>query len=310
MTPDSITSIFVSGLALLLLSGPLHAQGEPLHLITKRLEKSFTYQEGYELNIEGEKAEVIIETWDQPEIAITLELTAKHPNKATAQADVEKIQYLAKRIKNKIYLRNYIRLTEGEPEPASQLRARYLITLPEECPVYLKNYFGTADVRNLSNRFRFFGEFTKVGLENMQGRMDLQTRFGDITGQQLNGQVDIQARRSNILLEDIQGQLNVRSQYGDVSILSVVGLLNLRIAAEQGSVYLYDPQLANYGYALNTQHGEVYYPTGLDLKLLAEEAERKELQLDPGQTNHPHIAITVSFGDIFLKKEKPKEVRP
>jgi len=298
--------LFISGLLLLL---PLSsfAQAQQLHLITKRLEKTFTYQEGYEVNIEGEKADVAIETWDRPEISIVLELMARHPDKATAEKDVEKIKYLAERVKNKIYLRNYISTKEGEAKPESNLQARYVITVPEDCPVYLKNYFGVAKVSNLSNRFRFFGEFSEIGLQNMQGTLDLQSRFGDIDGKSLDGNVSIASRRSNITLEDISGQFDIQSQYGIVSVISVSGLLDLKIQAEQGDVYLYDPKLSNYAYTLTAQHGEVNYPGDLSLELLNNNNELRKLQFKPNQEYYPSISISVSFGDVYLEKEKPKK---
>jgi hypothetical protein len=305
-----ISNIFLLA-GLLIAPNFLSGQVEQLHLITKRLEKTFSYKEGYEVNIEGEKADVAIETWDRPEISITLELMARHPDKATAEADVEKIKYLAERVKNKIYLRNYISVKEGEAQPTSNLQARYVITVPDDCPVYLKNYFGVANVSNLTRQFRFFGEFTEIGLQNMQGKMDLQSRFGDIAGQSLNGNVSIASRRSNITLEDISGQFDVQSQYGIVSVISVSGLLDLNIDAQHGDVFLYDPKLRNYAYNLVAQHGDVKYPGDLRLELMNNNDELRKLEFKPNKEYYPSISISVSFGDVYLEKEKPdKLTRP
>ena len=105
----------------------LMAQTTNLHVITKRLEKTFKYRETYEVNIEGEKADVSIETWNKDEIGLTVEFIAKHPDKTTAEADIEAIKYIAERVRNKIYVRNYISVPEGAPKPASNLSARYVV---------------------------------------------------------------------------------------------------------------------------------------------------------------------------------------
>ena len=289
----------------------LQAQHEKLHQVTKRLEKTFTYQAGYEVNIEGEKADVVIETWDKPEIGISLEMTARHPEKAVAEADVEKIRYLAKRVKNKIYIRNYISLKEGEKEPASNLHAQYTIKVPEECPVYLKNYFGVANVSNLSNRFRFFGEFTKIGMQNIRGNIDLRSRFGDINGNTLDGNVSIASRRSDISLENISGSYDIDSQYGLVAIYSIGELLKLDINAEQGDVFLFDPKIREYGYNLQAQNGRMHVPENLDMELLANSTDIKKMNFKPNEEFYPNITISVTFGDLHIQKEKnSKAVKP
>jgi hypothetical protein len=46
--------------------------------------KDFRYQDGYELNVEGQKAEIFVETWDRRmKSSIVLELSAKHPEQAS-----------------------------------------------------------------------------------------------------------------------------------------------------------------------------------------------------------------------------------
>ena len=283
------------------------AQTTNLHVITKRLEKTFPYREAYELNIEGEKADVLIETWDKPEIAVTLELIAKHPDRKVAEADLEKIRYLAERVKNKIYLRNYIALKEGEEQPKSNLHARYTIQVPEDCPVYLKNYFGVANVANLRNRFRFQGEFSTIGMENLGGTVDLTTRFGEINAKAVGGQVDMDTRRTDINLEQIAGRYNIRAAYGEIRILSAAReLIDLNIEADKSQVSLFDPRLLEYGYTLTAQHGQVYFPSDLKLEFMKDTEEIKQVDFQPRQEYYPNITISVTFGDIRLKKELPE----
>lgn len=294
----------------ILASSVLTAQTTNLHIITKKLDKTFPYQEGYEVNIEGEKADVSIETWSRPEIALSVAFVAKHPDKATAEADIEKIKYIAERVRNKIYVRNYISVPEGDPEPASNLSARYVVKVPESCPVYLKNYFGTANVINLARRFRYQGEFSPVGLENVQGDIDLSTRFGDISGKQLDGNVTINARRSNVILEEIKGRYSIEANYGDVRILSAAaGLLDLNITGTKSNIFLFDPNLFNHGYTFTAQHGNIYFPSNLRMEFLKNTEEIKKVEFQPRAEYYPNVTISVTFGDIYLEKEKPDKRR-
>lgn len=288
----------------------LMAQTTNLHVITKRLEKTFKYRETYEVNIEGEKADVSIETWNKDEIALTVEFIAKHPDKTTAEADIEAIKYIAERLRNKIYVRNYISVPEGAPKPASNLSARYVVRVPEDCPVYLKNYFGTANVINLAKGFRYQGEFSPVGLENVKGSIDLSTRFGDVSGKRLDGDIMINARRSNVTLEEIKGRYSIEANYGDVRILSAsAGLLDLNITGTKSDIFLFDPRLLDYGYALTAQHGSIYFPSNLKMEFLKNTDEIKKVEFQPRAEYYPNVTISVTFGDIYLEKEKPDQRR-
>ncbi len=46
-------------------TAPVIAQTIKVQVITKKIEKNFQYKDGYEVNIEGEKAEVNIQTWEK-----------------------------------------------------------------------------------------------------------------------------------------------------------------------------------------------------------------------------------------------------
>jgi len=94
------------------------------------------------LHINAEKADIEIVAWDKTEISIVLELSAEHPDKSTATADLGKVQYIADRTVKYYFLRNYILLKEGDTKPLSNVKVRYAIHLPPSCAVDLRNTFG------------------------------------------------------------------------------------------------------------------------------------------------------------------------
>ncbi|HMO39723.1 MAG TPA: DUF4097 family beta strand repeat-containing protein [Saprospiraceae bacterium] len=271
-----------------------------VQVITKKIEKTFAYRQGYEVNVEGEKAEVIVESWDRDEIKIQLELTARHPDKAVAEKDLAAIKYLADRVKNKIYVRNYLSVAEDAPEPQAVLSARYLIYVPETCPVYLKNYFGTINVSNLLNSVKINSEFSKIGLNNVQGMMDIRTRFGDLVGANLDGDMKLNARRSDITLRDIKGHYDLTAQYGVMKIFAAPGLLSLNINAEKTDVFVYNANPAIFGYNISAQAGNVTLPANLQFEYLQNTEQVKRIQFKPITEYYATITISVSFGDIFV----------
>lgn len=275
-----------------------------LQVVTKKIEKSFPFRDGYEVNIEGEKAAVVIQSWEKNEILVRLELTAKHADQATAERDLEAMNYVTQRVKNKIYLRNYLSAAEGSPKPESNFTASYVIYVPERCPVYLKNYFGEASISNLTNRLRVHGEFSKIGLENIQGVIDLKTRFGDILGQHLDGQVAINARRSDIILREISGSYDITAQYGVIKIFAEDQLLKLNIDADRSDVYFYNPDPETYAYNLTANYGRITFPSNLEFTQLEDQPDLKKISFRPPQEFFANITITVTIGDIYVEKAR------
>lgn len=294
-----------AGVSLLLLLSLSTSWGQQtvLQVVTKKVEKSFAYKTGYEVNIEGEKADVSIQTWDKNEIKVELELIAKHKDQSVAIKDIEALRYLAQRVKNKIYLRNYVSTEEDAPKPAAALSARYLITLPEDCPVYLKNHFGEANISNLTNSLRVNSEFSSIGLENIQGTVDLQSRFGDIIGDFIDGQVSINSRRSDILLTNISGSYDITSHYGVIKIFAEDQLLKLNLDATHSDVYFFNPNPAFYSYNLEANQGSINVPDDLKLALLEDQPSLKRYRFKPPQREYfATITLTVTLGDIHLEK--------
>lgn len=287
---------------------PVNAQ--TLHqAVTKRIEKTFSYRDGYEVNIEGEKAEVVIETWDRPEVRVVLELTARHPDKKVAERDLEAVRYQTEKVKNRIYIRNYVSPVEGASQPESAFSARYAISLPPDCPVYLKNNFGIANISNLVNRLRINSEFTKLGLQNIQGFLDVRTRFGDLRGEQISGDVIINARRSDLTLRDINGRFDITSQYGILEILAGSELIDLKIDAEKSDVFLYAPNPSLFAYNLQGQHSDMVLPSELEFRVLDDKVALKKATFKPQQEYFANITITISFGELTVEKP-PKGVKP
>lgn len=276
-----------------------------LQVVTRSVEKRFDYQKGDEINIEGEKAEVSIESWKKQQIFIKIELIAKHEEKAVAEKDLPRITYEARRVKNKIYLRNYIQEVEGQPRVQSKLAVKYTIFLPETCPVYLKNHFGTASISNLTNSLKVNSQFSKIDLVNIQGLIEVTTRFGDLIGERLNGRMSVNARRSDVMLSDIRGSYDIQAYYGMVKIYSDDDQLDLKIDAEKADVFLYSNNPAMFGYDLTSVQGKINLPKSFSVREVQNTQVLKQVEVRPmEQEYYQNITIRVSFGNITVAKKQ------
>jgi hypothetical protein len=273
-----------------------------MQVVTKTIEKTLPYKNGNEVNIEGEKAEIQVETWSKNEVKVLVELIAKHPNRKTAEADLNRMVYSSEQHGNNIYFRNYISTDKNGKKPESDLKAIYTITLPADCPMYLKNSYGLAHVSNLSRALKIHSEFSKIDLENLRGQIGITTRFGDIEGRQIDGNVTINSRRSDIELHDIKGTWNINAQYGILKFFTNPSpeLLSLNIDAEKSDVYFFDPKPSFYGYTLTAHYGTISVPQDLKFNYLENTSQLKKA-IFSSKIGSSNISIKISFGDIVIR---------
>ena len=286
---------------LLLLLFAMTAQAQtPLQVATRTIEQTMDYQPGYEVNIEGEKAEIVIKTWDKKSVKIWLELVAKHPDRSVAERDIAAMKYRINQHGKMIYFRNYLSPDIGQPRPESQIKAIYTIHLPEDCPVYVKNQFGNATISKLNNLLRMQSEYGKIFLEDMSGDLFIQTRFGDIFGERICGNLQIEARRSDITLREISGTCNIKSAYGVIKLFADESLLKLNVEAEKSDVYFFDPYPTASGYTLTAHYGSITVPADLKMNYLENTSATKRAVFAPGREK-ASISVKISFGDIVIR---------
>ena len=294
-------------LILLVLCGTapfLTGQGAVREVVTKTIQDTYAYTSGSELAVEGEKAEIYVETWSKQEISVKVVLTARHPQLERAKRELESLEFITEVAGKKIFLKN--RLADADLNPESELTVEYYIILPEECPVYLKSHFGGATISNLRNRLRINGEFSAINIDNVQGLLDIRTRFGDIVGEKIDGNVVINARRSDIDLLDVGGTFTINAQYGDLKLSPNLNMRDLRVNADKSNVTIYEPAGGEDGlaYELSSNNGELRVPDNRSLIELDRTNEWRRIQIGPASERVGTITASVTFGNLTLGKQR------
>ncbi len=277
-----------------------HVSGQTVLQVASRvIEKTFPYQMGSELNIEGQKAEIRISTWERDEVRISLQIIARHPEKHEAARSLEAMKWKVDQHNQKIYFRNYI---DESMHPKAALKAVYTILLPADCPVYLKNYFGLTDVQQLAHRLHINSEFSKTWLRQLKGDIRVISSYGDVEGDGLSGNVFIQATRGDITLHHITGQLDLVSQYGIVKLFTSPHgpPLSLNITAEKSDVYFFDAQPSLYGYRLTAHYGNITAPADLRFNYIENTRSLKRAVFNPNKEMGT-ISIKITLGDIVIR---------
>ena len=277
------------------------ALAQTREVVTKTIEDTYAYRAGRQLAVEGEKAEIFVETWDKQQISVKVVLTARHALLETAQVDLENLEFVTELAGDKIFLQN--RLRDKTRRAESELSVHYYITLPEACPVYLKSHFGAATISNLRNQLRINGEYSAINIDNVQGLLDIRTRFGDITGERIDGNVVINARRSDIKLFDVGGSFTINAQYGVLDLSPNLNMRQLSVNADKSDVTIYEPRNGEgLAYELASNNGELSLPDNRRVRELERTAEWRRIRIGPSNERTGMISASVTFGNLTLRR--------
>ena len=275
---------------------PAYAQGK-LQVATKRIEKTVSAPTVRTLYISAEKADIEIVTWDNADIAVIMELSARHPDRATATQDLSKLQYIADRNGKDYFLRNYIVLKDGESKPVSNLKARYTIHLPASCAVDLKNSFGTITLRGLTNQLNLKADFCTTNLTGLSGKGALNTTFGALSGTELAGTFTFASDHTNVRLEQIAGAVRIDASYGNVEIYPTVGLTSLGIRSQKAEITLLAKNWQHFDYTINGAYATMKLPNGFKWK--RNTTDFKEAFFSRNQL--ASVDISAEFGRVTIK---------
>ncbi len=297
------SKIVTAGCSLILFLMPLLVGAQTtLQVVTKTIEKNFTYREGINLNIKGEKAVVEVRSWEKDEIKVVLDLIARHPEKKQAEIDLEKLEYYLDDFDNMVVLQNTIQ-KDNENYPVSNLKAYYSIYLPPQCPVFVENNYGKINIRDLMNQLKIDSEFCKIHLDRLTGDIWIDTQFGDIEGHDLDGQVTINSHRSDITLYEAKGSYDINANYALIRIFADESLVNLDIAAEKSDVQFFHTAPASQSYTLVAQYGGISTPPNMNLNWLENSDQMKRAQYRPTrEMTGVSVNIQVSFGTIKVDR--------
>ena len=268
-----------------------------LQVATKKIERTIGGRAVRTLFINAEKADIEMVTWTRPEISVVMELSAKHPDRATAAQDLSKMQYIADRNGKDYFLRNYIVLKDGEGKPVSNLKARYTIHLPASCAVDLKNTFGNIQLKGLTNNLNLKADFCTTNVSELSGKGIFDTTFGELSAIEVAGSFSFSTDRTNIKLDRIGGIVKLNALYGNIEIYPTAGLTSLGIRSKKAEITLFTKNWQHFDYTINSAYATIKLPNGF--KWRRNTADFKEAFFSKNQL--AIVDINAEFGQVTVK---------
>jgi Putative adhesin len=268
-----------------------------LQVATKHLEKEF---EGvHTVIIDAEKADIEILVWNKSKVQLNMDLSAKHPEKSVAAQDLNFLKSGIDAKNGELRLRNYILLGQKDKKPESNFKAKYVLKIPENSDLQIKNSFGKIYHNGETRKLTITAEFCTITLNHIKGLSKIQTKYGDLNIDGINGTTSIKTERSNLTLKNFSGSFTMETYYGEIQLISPREVQNLTLNGDKSDIQLKQIPTRKYKINLSTSFGEIHIPTEFGTPIKVKNTE----QVFYNSAEKSSIKITNKSGNITLEKQ-------
>lgn len=291
-----IPSLFLLLCFTALSEGKISAQTK-IQVVTKTISKNVSYNAEKTLKIVGEKASINIQSWDKNYISASISLTAKHPNKKTAEQDLKFIDYRVVESPDFTELSNFFTQEEGYKEIKSNLTAKFEIKVPSSCALCIVNIYGSISVENIKSSVNIDLKFAQLNMANTAGNIIVNSYYGDIEAENVNSVLKIQSEMADISLLNLAGACTIASTYGNINITPNERLSSLNIDANRTSIQFLIEKFDAYSFKIETQYADINVPKPFSKQVV------KNLHLLQFQqiNNKALIQVNGKYSSVTLK---------
>ena len=275
---------------------------EHVHVLTKKISKTFTYKNGEVLDLEAYKANVNISTWDRNEVQVNLNLVAKNLLKNIAEKELSYHKEFMYKKGTSIVLKNTIIIPEGTESVSSFLTASYDIKLPSKADIILNSKYGISSVKNTNGTLFITSEYGQVILRSNRGFVRIYTMFSDIDARSISSRLTVNAEHAKISLNIIGGEVTVNNKFGVIELAKLNGLERLDIEASKCEVHLMLKDFKAYNYNLSNAGSNIVFNTAYFIENSEPIPDQKFKRIFDSQ--NPAINIKTSMKQIIIQDEK------
>jgi hypothetical protein len=249
------SKLFILLLGMLVIPALVEAQ-EKVQVVTKLIENTFAYQKDNRLVINGEKADITINTWEKPEVAVQIKLISKHASKEKAEKELQAMKYVLEKTKGVIYVRNYILIPENS-KVESILKAEFQITVPATINTRISDSFGKIKMNDANGTFHIGSKYCDLIFNNLKGNINLTSYFGDIALNGTEGNLKIKSDYSKIESENLEGNLKAELYNSDIKLKQPVLEGNNEITGQNASIVIAGIATASYDLDFTCADGDI-----------------------------------------------------
>ena len=175
-------------------------------------------------------------------------------------------------------------------KPVSNLKAKFVISIPEQMIVLIQNSFGKINIIGKFKQLQVKTDFCNTELKNISGNIKMDSHYGEINAHDLSGKVEIKSDRTEINLTKISEDFTITGNFLKLSINSVSNLQRLKIEAQKSEISLEGIFIKNHHFHLVSEYGKLKVPPNF----VSSHLKNKETA-----TFNENIASTISIYNSF-----------
>lgn len=172
--------------------------------------QSFRLAEGGDVDIDADRADVLVTGWDKKEIEVqeTIILDARDENTARRYLNRDKTDYFERS--------NSLRITAGGSH--GWARQSFIVFVPRKTRVIIEVNNGDVEIEDVAGDLRIRTSNGDVTLAKIRGDIDLLTSSGDVAIDDVNGSMDVHTSGGDIRLENIDGNVDGHTSGGSIRL--------------------------------------------------------------------------------------------
>jgi hypothetical protein len=289
------------GLTCLLLGAT--ASGQELqtnHVVEKVVTRDVPFARNESLKIVGEKATLQVTGWDKDFVRVRLVFSAKSPDKALAERELDYMKYALSRDDNTLEIRNTFIVPPHVARTQTSLGVLCELTVPRGSKVDVSDKYGNIQLTDLKGELDVAVEFGDVHLQNVKGRINVRSSYGEVRGRDIGGTFSCKSDKSDVYLDGIEARCTFNSTYGNIHLSLREKPQELAVKASRTAVVIHTSHFDAYQYGLRTSHAAIYVPDPYKKYVRGTGGSGTSTLDFAGAPHHPLISVSTTFSSITI----------
>jgi hypothetical protein len=214
----------------------------------RHLEKTFTVNEGDNLDVESDGGDITVESWDKDEVDVKVDISGSERRVEQFDVDFSQQGNLVS-VTGKSDENNFFRWG------GQNLTVKFQIMVPKKFNLRGSTSGGNIAISDVQGQVRFETSGGDVQAQSIVGTTDLSTSGGDVHLTDITGKVKTETSGGDIECENITGDLNAGTSGGNLKLTSIQG--NIRGETSGGTITA-RLKGENKGMELHSSGGTIY----------------------------------------------------
>ncbi|MFC0877167.1 hypothetical protein ACE01N_11260 [Saccharicrinis sp. FJH2] len=266
-------------------------------VLTRIIEKSYTYSDEFLLEIDAEKADITIETISGNTVELQLKQIVKNSSQEIAEDHLKAQKFVENSTKERLFLKNYILFNDANDKSGSIFKNEYILKVPEWCHVKIKNQLGNIVLKKLDKGIMLDLEYAKAELDDCTSQLNANISLGELTV--IKGTItgSINTRNTRIKLQSVSGDISGTTTLGNISLFLNGNPLVTDLQTNYCETTIINKSEGSYSFDLETKGGKIN-----SIEHEAKKTDLGEKLLIAPETDGvlPQIKITATDNDINL----------